>query len=604
MKTLLRLLIVLAMLLGFGVTAPASAAAPVDDLTALARYFPVQTPLYASLRTDAAYIDTLDGLLASLLDRLPPGTVPPDTGIRIALDAALADLIPDGTVAATVHPWLGDVAALGVTSLEPNASNDPMFIVAAAIQDRAAAAAFLEEALARDLTSGILAPAREEGTYTVYRPTDSTNPTAILLGDDVLILSFMTDAVVLGVGAPSLAENEAFIDSVARLPGDAYDGLVYASGDAVAAARTSTVSATPNGVTLADAYTDSGLTVGLVVLDGRTLAMDIATDLDEAALAAAGMDITAAQPLDPAFLGYLPADAQFVVQSTDLASQFASQPESDRSEFVQGFQEAFGLDFEQDVLAWMNGDYAAYLSLDMAFFDRMAEEGLGPDVLDNLPLDFGVVIEATDPAAARALVAQLADRLPALIAESEVGEELTVSVTTEAIGDGQAAVLVVEPGTRDMLPLTLQVLVGEEFLVGANDAVLALGTRAAVTAALAPAEGLASSAAFSAAQPYLVDGAATLAYIAPEGVSALGESVLLLFLGIDTTSEFMADGSLPSPEEREAAQAAQSSQTQMMIQQLRPQISHFLAGFDSLTLSTASNPDGRAVLRGTITLNP
>ena len=68
-------------------------ATPISELTDLARFFPAQTPIFASARIDDAFFETLDGVVAKVGAALPAGAIPPMTIVQ-ALDMALADATP------------------------------------------------------------------------------------------------------------------------------------------------------------------------------------------------------------------------------------------------------------------------------------------------------------------------------------------------------------------------------------------------------------------------------------------------------------------------------------------------------------------------------
>jgi len=137
-----RLIVVGLLLVGLSalLIAPAAAAAP-TDLNRLASWFPESTPVFVSLRTDDDYIAVWD----SLLERLQ-GVVPNAEDVQLlgeSLDNGIAEAFGGGDFQSTIRPWLGEVASLGIISLETafddNRRNDDEVPVLAAVEitDRA-----------------------------------------------------------------------------------------------------------------------------------------------------------------------------------------------------------------------------------------------------------------------------------------------------------------------------------------------------------------------------------------------------------------------------------------------------------------------------------
>lgn len=206
MKKLLLLL--LALLL----SAPAVIAAPTADLVALARYAPSDSLAFAAIRTDDAYLQTLDSLFTTVAAKLPSGIVPPGIALQPLLNLA-AQQITGQDFATGIRTWLGDTAALAVLSPNPDSRNFQLGLLAAiSITDRAAAEAFVTKlsALAN------LTPAPGDG-YTLFEGAGGV--LNVLVGKDVILIGSSTvdlRAVYANV-SDSLLANPEFNQTLSQI---------------------------------------------------------------------------------------------------------------------------------------------------------------------------------------------------------------------------------------------------------------------------------------------------------------------------------------------------------------------------------------------------
>ncbi len=624
MRTATVLLLMVVLLVG-ALPLPALAAVPVADLMALAAYMPADTALYVGVRTDDAFIGELDGLIGAIINRLPPAASPGPFSLRAALDAGIGDLMPGGTFQSAVRNWLGDTAALGVVSLDTQFDDDPSndedvpVIFAVAVTDRAALEAFIER------VAGGRVEVTTAGSYTVFRSTVEGEEGVIMVGDSVALMPIFVPVEVMVSGfASTLAEDEAFTGAFQPLPEDAYNVLVYVEGTVIAAAQRRELRGLVGRAQRLNALAGaapSDVAIGFTTLDGRVLTMDVAVQMDLEAMAGAGLTLPSTTPVDFAFARHIPAEAQYVIHATDLWSGYqallqniraiAEMQGDDPDEFDSGLnfvmlaiKGALGLDLEEDVLSWMTGDFALFLSGDRAFFDRIYDDPVAAMALETLPVDFGFVVEATDPAAARNVFAQLSDTLPALLADAP---DVQATVTQEAIGDGNALVLHFPVEEAEVALESLDIL------IGVSGDVLAIGTRGAVTAALVPGDGLRRTPGFAAASEYLLPGPTSVWYVSNEGVDVLADLVILTMVGPtmgDVFEEILESlesptPSTPTPEERAERQRQREEQQRRMFATMRgprAQVLDALSLIENLTISTAVLDDGTSLARATIAL--
>lgn len=637
MKRFMAVVLVLALLVGLLPTLTVTAA-PVADLTALAAYYPATTPIFMSLRTDEGYVETLDGLFNILGSRLPEGSIAP-APVASALDQFVTESELGADFETAIRPWLGGFAALGVLSLETQFDDDhsndddtPMLIMAA-ITDRAAAEAFWDAAIAEGIADGS-AEIRKTADYTAYLPTgEDDENSGVLITADRLVVAFKAMDVALGEVGASLAEDARFQHAMAALPAPDYHIALYVTAEAVIASQqfnTMSLSEAEIEAVLATGQ-DSAVAVGLTVLDNLALTIDGALALGPQALAKMAENNLALPPatqIDRNFAAFLPANAQLMIQGTDLAASYAglienlgtvAAVEGNAEDMQQGLQflgfaikSALNLDLKQDILSWMTGDYAAYLSFDRPFIDGLFDSATSENppstiAIETWPFDFGLLVEVTDPAASQKVIAALSDALPRLLTDQE---EAQATVSLEEIGAGQAVVVTFAvPPAEDMsLPESF------EILIGANDQVFALGTRAAVTAALDPGDGLPANAEFDAAGSLLLENAIQIGYVAPDGVMSFGD----LFFGLALTgpqvgdvfenivTELEAQATLTPEQIEQREQARLEAQQRMMAEarQARAQATTALEAIQNLTYSVAYADDSTLVGRATLTLAP
>jgi hypothetical protein len=501
---------------GISAAEPAQLGVPLDDLTVLANYAPENVPFFAAIRTDDAYIDELDGLLASLIDKLPPDTAPPEySSLRDLLNAAFAEGT-DGAMSfdEDARPWLGDTIAVFVPSLEVLMGGaDLPVVMGATITDQAAlndfVGAVLEDALANQYYQRI---EREDGSI-LYQGTFFSSPSVLILEDAVFVGILddeMRPLVLPGQDRVKLSLTSPFRDAMDALPEDHYNAVLYT--DIVDGIRRFgpmfTMQLPPELQGMFDASEIADMlgqqAVGLVTLQDRSLVMDVVSTGDM------GM---VSSPLDPDFLAHVPADTALLLQNNGLADQvryllglldkaddlltdLGVYPLEDAGPFANlqlhhlgtflklSFEGSTGLDFDT-TLDWMNGDHALFVSLPTG-----AEPVFGFDM--GFSVQSGLVMATDNPGETAAYVEALAG----------VAADMFTTATYE---DG-------------LVNIPLGDLISKPELgniaVGSNQDVIAAGDRQAVEFALNPGDqSITSTPTFTFEQGVFLPETGFLAYI-------------------------------------------------------------------------------------------
>ncbi len=479
------------------------------------------------------------------------------------LDQGAAGIEDGGSFATTIRPWLGDQIAFGLYEYDENTmSNDQPIVVVVSINDQAAAEDFLTLTSTTDDYT-----ASEEDGYTLYAPDsgNTRNEPYFIFRDGVMIITSTQDVVDAGgVFADGLSSSDAFTTAATMLPENEYGLFGYIDTPVIFTSSMMDQLGSMNSEEMAmvTPFLDilQPQAFGLTKLGDNGLVIDFASPLN--ADADVGFSMTATAPIDPAFAAHIPATSALVVHGTNLYQSYQGGLESlnamsemmaDNPDFdAQDMQTVlWGLRFAvrgltgmepEDALGWMTGDYAFAVGLSPAFADASNVMG----ALDALPVDFGLVIDATDTDGAQALYDGLSRSLSGLPAE-----EVTVSEETLS-GDVNALVFTIDARQMDY-PI--------ELVVATGNGVFAVGTRRMVEAAVNPANGLDSDADFAAASATLLEGASSVLYVSSSGLQPLAR-----VLSASSNPENIQDGG--------------------------KQLKAVLGLFDSLSISTTVEADG------------
>lgn len=533
MTRVLRLILLVAVMLG--VLSATAMAAPPADLNVLAAYYPDKTPVFISFRTDDAFIGTLDALLQRVNAAVPDANIPP---LVAALDEAIADsdLFEGGDFQSVVRSWLGDVASVGVLSLDTafdeDRSNDDNvpFLFAAQITDRAAAETFWDTTLLNNPNNNEYERSTE-GDYTVYVPQTSSRAEGVVaVGDDVVFVSNLREALPLG-GMGGLAASETFTSTLALLPEPDYNLTGYFNlGGALRKIFTMPEFRSQPGMDMFQSLFDElpAQALGATILDDRSLTLDIAQPYGAIMerMSAMGFDVTLAGPVDPAFAERIPNGTPLVIHSTGIANAYrqliqsmnvqmdmleGDEAEQMREELERGLSQlrvavraATGLDLDEQLIPALDGDYALYLGLNAGLADAQSMM----DIMRQLPVEFGIVLEVSDPAVIDGLVNGLVETVKAIPEEQGV----TISIAEDTIGGNTVQVVTIEV---EDLPFPI------ELVIGGDGEVFFLGTPAAARASLNPDGGLLADPQYREASTYMLSNSSAVLYMASNGLQPL-----------------------------------------------------------------------------------
>lgn len=545
-----RLALVAVVLLVMSTVLPAAA----QDTPTLAQYFPDTSPFYIQVRTDDDFLQTIDALTTKIATLLPNAQAGEsfmdmiDTGIR-------EDVDPNGSFATTIRPWLGDVAALGILNFgeEFVRTAQPALVMAIALTDADAAAAFF--ATSPEMDDFTI----EEGDgFTLYSPEEDDDDPFVVIRSDVLIVT--TEASIAqagGVVEASLSENPVFAATLNALPLDAYDASAYLDTPAffeAFARQDRSIDEDEWAMMEPMLAAIQPQAFGFVVQDGRALVFDAAAPLNTDSLP---ITVPTFAPIDPAFVQHIPANTVLVVQGTNLYGsyeygiqslrQLAETMSQTNDDFdIRDLNRAlFGLNFAvrgvtgmevDDAFGWMTGNYALALGLSSSFADSRSLMAAG----NALPVDFALILEATDDAAVQSLFAGLAESVSALEANN---------IETETSADSIRLTI-----NSNNTPFPI------ELVIAKNDDVFVIGTERMVRAALEPQNGMDSDPAFVEAGSYFLDGSSALLYVGSNALTPL-------------------------------ARVMSAHDNPLSIQQQGKEVKAALEIFDSVAITTAALPD-------------
>lgn len=492
-----RLFLFMALMLALIGVSSVSLAQDVNPAS-MAKYFPAETQVFAALRTDEAYLDTLDGVIKGLIGKLPPELGVPQIGVRNLIQQALGPITLDD-----VRGWLGDYAALGVPDLTAGmGGNQAPVYVAVAITDKAAAEAFFMQ----------MAPGMEErstrsedGGFIIYRANpDVAGGGVLAFGDDVLIVGANTTDLPAG----GLDSSEKFNATLAKLPAASYNIVIYAEFQpalTAAAGQLPPQAAASFEVFGVDLENLNPAAVGFTVLDGNSLTIDLVQP------GVPGM-MPQMKAVNPAFAANIPDSFSFVVHGSDLATTIntsldlavtaseTSDNPTTRPQLAGLVQMFTGLDLDEDLLPWMGSDFALFFDSDMLPVLETASTGQTPE---TIPLNFGLAFDVTgNPEAAQKTVTTLGETLARMS-----GQNAEVTVTTGEVGGVEAVILENVPVSRS------NPVIETDIVLGTNGSVLLLADReTAETIFSGDFTGLDNSTAFAEAAGYVLPGSSVVLY--------------------------------------------------------------------------------------------
>ena len=483
-----------------------SAAQPrYGDLEALSAYFPKDTMLYASVRTDEATIATLDQFVENATTELPVSMF--GQGFPITLTTAI-DLITGqsagGSFEEAIHPWLGDTLAVGMYPAIRSAAGR----VVIEVTDTEAA----EQAALRvfpDWTS------RDVDGYTLLTPTRGDDRNRIAIYDNVLVVYSWSEDTAPQPNPTfdaDVSDSPYYADALSRLPEADYDMLAFVDTPLLLAYNERNNNRSEGDWLLLSAvYRIIGSTAfGATVIDEQTIALDIAqTAGNQAGLDALGVQFTGSgNTVDSSLLTVVPRDSFVVVQAADLATMFdvmggnlqaaAQKFQYALSSIIPGLVYNYSVGMvgmvSGSVVGASNPAWADVVFANLSGFDYTTEirplltgtttffMRINPDYnpnssrfLDWEPFEGAVMFQVADDESAQAFMDKFARELAISIYASEPEGSARFSETTL-------------PGGVRGITLTIYGVSGqpiEEFLIAAQNQLMIMGTRRIVQAVFA-----------------------------------------------------------------------------------------------------------------------
>jgi len=535
------------------------------DNAFFADQMPTGAQVFAAIRTDAGYFDQLDGIFGKLSNGLSGiysiiGLPISEMNLYQSLDMAVQSAGLEGDFQTSIRPWLGDKIGIGIYQGESSLIDT---LVVIDIADRELAEAFVQSVAAGTLQSAT------EGDFTVYSNPDT--PTLIAINDDVAYIATKRELIPFtGNPTESLATNADFQAAVGALSAGSYNIMLISDSQTL---MQSSLNTTP--MELAPFY--GGYTaIGATIVDGVSATLDIAQlGVSDDILSYINV------PLDPAFTQYIPTDATAVLHGTNLlpilnliiaqASQNTGQDiqaQLNQLDKVLGFN-VFNL--------LLSSDFAVYLTYNPDGIEALLN---APSVVDggvlstddidlNALTQAGFVFKISNPEDAQKLITQLS-MLLGMVANSLPN----ATITTEQI-DG-----------RDVVVLTANTERGRlvDVIIGANDAVLVMGTRESATAILTGNGGFSTSATYQTALRYTLPTSTHYWFLDRNSVVA----------ALDLAVLWLTPMSANSPESNQAMLETAT--------EIHNQIETFAQLFNSATLTT-SVKDNTLQIRAVITLS-
>jgi hypothetical protein len=389
---MMRLTLALLAVFGFALASPAAAQTPASQapISTLAGLMPADTVFFASMRTDPAYLESLEAVLPRLERALD---------WRADIIRSL-DFSPISTIISQSEGWRGTYIAMAVTSPELllqrrnlfNAQKDVYILVDVA--DRAAAEAWLLEQNAVAIDS----PANPSYTAYTMQGADTDLP-LVLLSDSLMLVG--AGGIDIAIQTRDLAPLRAADGFRSALDSLSSAGTADFIGYLNVGALLSAAGSSPATAALQAAAADFAGTVAFSGrnVDNQHLVLDVSWRYGNPdALLTYGIDPSrfAAPAVDPAFAARLPVNTERAIYGTDLAGSYqlglqligagyaiardlngaplidGLPPTTDIADLLRGtltvlFASVTGLNLENDVLAALDdGQFALMLNLGQA----------------------------------------------------------------------------------------------------------------------------------------------------------------------------------------------------------------------------------------------
>jgi hypothetical protein len=496
-----KVLLLLVMLLAL----PFASVRAVDSasgLLAMAQYAPADATLFFAMRTDDGYVDELQAVVDRALDKVPAEFGIPPLSLRgMLMQAFTGAPVKYEDVRAAIGDTIsfsGD-STMFMPQLAGSGSNGGNAVVAVEVGDRAK----LEELLA--IAPGLKA-AGTDGDWSMYEA-----PNAVIAVSDTVLLAATNAALLEGIDSgETLADNEAFVETVGALPADSYNIAAYvdtaslmtnmAGGEAAFAAMNMT---SDNIGTMA---------IGLTILDERALVIDVA----QIATVPSLYSSIEYAPVDPAFLANIPAGADLVIHANDLGgyveaimavvemtasmNSSGNQAQSPTAQINAMFGMT-GLSLQDDIIDGATGDFALFGGIDMEAIMNLVNSGK----FESLPANFGIAIEMKDADTAANVAAKFGTFVTAMGGSAQ-------GVT---IGDATVNGVDVTNISAEIDPTSG---LRAEVMLGAKDAIFFLATSDVAQHITGGGDDITSDAAYADAAAYILPDSYAVFYASDEGL--------------------------------------------------------------------------------------
>jgi hypothetical protein len=534
----LNMLLVIGCALLLGVL-PLRAQPSVDELLRFADDAPFNAIMFGAIRTDSAYIETLDGVIAQITSALPSDLVPPGLTVSELLDLASSQLT-GASFNQGLRPILGDVAAFAVGDLGAqidniwyNDSEVPLALYLA-IRDRNAVNEAVNELLLQ-ATSSVSVTDTPAGT--LYA-ADLRPITYFLVRSDSLVIA--TSPSMLPNGGASLSDSPYFQSAVGSLPAEGgyniigYVDVAYFGSAIVGSDRW--LSGDDRVLRMLIARSLGVVAGGATILDGRTLTGDVVLSPGNLQpLESFGVDVRGApEPLNGALLGRVPDDSALVWHGTyplgalDLVDRSVSgaveglfggvldaDPVSRAAFDALGASLMFypnalltnlgGLGFE-DYAEWLQGDYLVVLRPNFSYAPFPGPGGM--------PFDGGIILEAASPEGSRERMLRFARELTLMLRAGSLPRNTNIIPVQTRIGDADAVLL--RASVENFTTRSVSYL---DFAIAADDQVMVIGSLDFVETVLGNAN--AETSPFDADQGVLLPESRLALYVNPRALSAM-----------------------------------------------------------------------------------
>jgi hypothetical protein len=396
-----RLWLVIVVVFSVGIFASTSAQVQPEKLSTLvdaAQFFPMGTPFYFAIRTDADYISTLNTIFVAVQER----TVGTALSILERLDMLFEDIFSTD-FQTTVAPFLGDYIAFGILPLDNvidyDWNNDRTeYGVLIQITNRDAATEFVRTFFVEYLPSPITTETSD--SFTAFY-AGNYDPTRFIITDNHLVI---TNADTLTPPMPvrgNLAQTSAFVDTLNNMPADAYNFVAFLDVPVLqsyinALNRIYGYNYRPLNNLLV-LQTMGAIAVAGKIENGNALILDAVLSIGNTiGMELLGLPVPPDLPVNPEFANIIPSDAIFAVHGV---SPFAyGDYFRDSAIAVWRYLSAseFNPEYDAQIEMWVNQSYVALGRIADAIFANMTGLSLQRDFANWLSRD-GVFFIRSNP---------------------------------------------------------------------------------------------------------------------------------------------------------------------------------------------------------------